>query len=79
MKYDLIRKGIAKEIVEKQFEEIDNKNEFKFAIEVGEKKYRGIKKNCLDEYKIKAKLYNHMIMRGYDYEMIGRVYNEIKD
>lgn len=77
IKYDLMRKGIAKDIIEENLMGIDKSEEKEVALNIGRKKYETIKKKESDNYKASGKLYRFLISRGYSYDIVKDVVKEI--
>ena len=77
IKYELIRKGVAKDIIERALKMIDGDEEKENALIIGEKKYKTLIKNDDDTYKISGKLYRFLTMRGYNYDIVKDVVKEI--
>lgn len=77
IKYDLMKKGISKEIIEENLINIDKCKEKESALNVARKKYESIRKKESDKYKLSGKLYKFLISRGYGYEIVTDVVKKI--
>lgn len=75
IKYDLLAKGIKEDIIESKLNDIDDNDErekcFKFA-----SKYM---KNKEFDLKNKQKFYNHLLSKGFDYDMIGYSWEKLQN
>lgn len=71
--YDLKKKGISEQVIEKQLEILDNaayeENAFKFA----EKKYNSLIKNENNVKNIYRRLGNYLIRNGYDSALVKKI------
>ena len=74
IKYDLMKKGIAKDIIEENLIKVEEKE---VALNVGRKKYESIRRKESDNYKLSGKLYRFLISRGYAYDIVKDVVKEI--
>ena len=77
IKYNLIQKGIAKEIVEEALDDSNKDNERNTAFNLAKKKLDVIKKKESDNYKISGKLYRYLMSRGYGYDIVNEVVKEV--
>ena len=77
IKYDLMKKGIAKDIIEENLIKVDKNEEKEVALNVGRKKYESIRRKESDNYKLSGKLYRFLISRGYAYDIVKDVVKEI--
>lgn len=77
IKYTLIQKGIAKEIIEDELSKLNNENEKNTAINLAKKKLKSIEKKENDNYKISGKLYRYLMSKGYTYDVTKDVVKEI--
>lgn len=77
IKYNLIKKGISKEIVQEQLSSINKDDEKITALNIAKKKLNIIKKSENDEYKISGKLYRFLISKGYGYDVVKEVVKEV--
>lgn len=77
IKYILLQKGIAKEIIEEGLADLNKENEKNTAFNLAKKKLDIIRKKENDDYKISGKLYRYLISRGYEYDITSEVIKEI--
>jgi regulatory protein len=77
IKYTLIQKGIAKEIIEELLADSDKDNEKNTAFNLAKKKLDIIRKKESDNYKISGKLYRYLTSRGYSYDIVNEVVREV--
>lgn len=73
IKYDLLRKGVDEEIISNKINSFDSEEEIDIAIELGSKKYNSIIKREQDQRKIKQKLSQFLLSRGYTWDTINKV------
>lgn len=74
IEHELAQKGIDKEFT-RELLEVMKDTEYEAALGACLKKYRSLANRGLDEQKIKDKVYRFLISRGYDYDLIKKVYN----
>ena len=75
--YELKQKGIETKIINKTLDDIKNRyNEYDLAKELMEPKIKTINKNQ-DLFKIKARLYNFLIRRGFSYDVAADVLKDL--
>lgn len=74
IEHELAKKGVDREIASELLAEMSEAEE-EAALAACEKKYRNLKGRGMDEAKIQEKTYRFLLSRGYDYNMIKRVYN----
>jgi regulatory protein len=77
IKYTLLQKGIAKEIIEEELADLNKENEKNTAFNLAKKKLDIIKKKENDNYKISGKLYRYLISKGYGYDITSEVIKEV--
>lgn len=77
IKYSLIQKGISKEIIEDELSNLNKENEKCVAYDLARKKYALLKNKEDDKYKISAKLYRHLVSKGYEYSLINDIVKEV--
>lgn len=77
IKYSLIQKGISKEIIEEELNNVDSENEKSIAIDLAQRKIVTIKKSESDKYKISNKLYRFLLSKGYGYDIVNEVVKEV--
>ena len=73
IKYELYRKGVSQEIIEKVLEE--DKNEYTRALELAKKKMSSYKND--DRNAIYRKLGGFLQRRGYSYDCISKILKEL--
>jgi len=77
IKFALIYRGISDKIIQEKLSLIDSGQEEQFAIILAEKKYNILSKNESDPKKIYKKLGDHLIGKGYKFEVVKTVLNKI--
>ncbi|MBB6697664.1 recombination regulator RecX [Clostridium algidicarnis] len=78
IKYGLLSKGIKKDVIEVVLEDIyDEDKDREIAEKIAVKKFNLISKRETDKYKIKGKLYQFLIGKGYSSECIKFVIEKI--
>ncbi|WP_238918969.1 recombination regulator RecX [Clostridium sp. YIM B02555] len=77
IKYNLIQKGVSKEIIEEALANVNKENERDIALEIAKKKLVVIKKKENDNYKISGKLYRYLISKGYEMDIVSDVVKEV--
>lgn len=76
VKMDLYKKGISDEIIQNVMDEnIDNQVEYDNALELAHKKKRNLKDT--DKRKLYEKIGRFLSYRGYDFDIIKKVLNEV--
>lgn len=77
IKYDLIKKGVDKNLIDEKLSCIDSEDEKNTAFNLAKKKYNSIKKSESDTYKLSGKLYRFLMSKGYNYELVKDVVKEV--
>lgn len=77
LKAELFQKGIDKDIIESVLDQVDDNKLLKLAQKVVNKKFNLYK--SLPKLKLKKKLYDHLIRRGFDYKTAKTVIDEIME
>ncbi len=77
IKYSLIQKGIAKEVIEEELSDLNKENEKSVALNIAKKKLSAIKNKENDKYKISGKLYRFLISKGYESNIINDIVKEV--
>lgn len=77
IKYSLIQKGIAKEVIEEELSNLNKENEKNIALNIAKKKLSTIKKTENDNYKISGKLYRFLVSKGYGSDIVNGVVKEV--
>lgn len=75
IKQNLYNKGIDSSLISSTISNIDTDQEYENALYLGKKRYERVKKE--DKKKINQKLYQHLAYKGFSYDIIKRVINEI--
>lgn len=76
IKANLYAKGVDKNIISQKIIEIDNNLEYDRALALAHKKLPSLQK--YEKIKIKSKLANHLVSKGFDYDVVNKVIREIK-
>jgi regulatory protein len=76
IKAKLYAKGVDRDTISTEIVKIDNDLEFENALLLAKKKLNSIKES--DKYKIKAKLSNHLISKGFAYDTIRKVFSQLE-
>jgi regulatory protein len=77
IKYDLIRKGIIEQKIDEKFICIDNSIEKQIAFQLAEKKYKLLSKNEKDYRKIRKKIGEFLIRKGYNSNIVSETLNNV--
>lgn len=77
IKYNLIQKGISKEIIDEELVNINKENEKSIALDMAKKKVGIIRKKETDNYKISGKLYRYLISKGYEMSIVSDIVKEV--
>ena len=77
IKYDLIKKGVGRNLIDEKLSCIDSDDEKNTAFNLAKKKYNSIKKSESDTYKLSGKLYRFLMSKGYNYELVKDVVKEV--
>lgn len=77
IKYTLLQKGIAKEIIQEELADLNKENEKNTAFNLAKKKLDIIRKKENDNYKISGKLYRYLISKGYGYDITSEIIKEV--
>ena len=75
--YELRRKGLPNPLVQDALQSIDEDEYFELALSLMEKKNKEVK--AQDAYERKAKLFRFMAGRGFELELMERVYFKVMD
>jgi regulatory protein len=75
VKQNLYKKGIQKEDIEEVSKDIDEDKEYENALYLAKKRYEKVKGE--DKNKIYQKLSQHLAYKGFQYDIIKRVINEV--
>lgn len=74
--FDLVLKGLDKEFLKEEFLKISDGEKIEVGIKICQKKYDSIK-GKYEGFKIKHKLFCHLITKGYDYDMANQIIEKI--
>lgn len=79
IKFNLFKKGIDESIIDETFKIYENnEDEYINSLKnIAKKKYSSLKKGNLDEIKLKKKLYDYLIRKGYLWSEVKLVLNEL--
>ena len=77
IKYGLIKKGVSKEIIEKELSNVDKEDEKTIALNLAKKKIITIRKSESDNFKASGKLYRFLMSKGYSYDVVKDVVKEV--
>lgn len=77
IKFSLIRKGIAEEIIKNKIQDINRDSIIDTALSIGRKKYEMLVKKEEDKRKVSKKLGEYLVRRGYSWEEVKSVINKI--
>lgn len=75
IRQELYKKGISDELIQKEISQIDEKTEYEKALKLAQKKRKEIKD--ADKKKIYGKIGRYLIQKGYEYETVMKVLNNI--
>lgn len=75
IKMELYQKGVNKDTISEKIKEIDDNSEYERALLVGEKKLKSLKEK--DKYKLKQKLFSHLVYKGFDFNIINKVIKKL--
>ncbi len=74
--FDLILKGLEEDFLKKEFSKISNEEKIEIGIVICEKKYNSIK-HKFEGFKIKHKLFCHLVVKGYDYDLASKIIDRV--
>lgn len=77
IKYNLSRKGIKDDLIQEKLSLIDEDEEVNSVMELAQKKYNILRKSEDDKYKIRTKLVQFLLRRGFKYDIIKTVLNDL--
>ena len=75
IRQNLYRKGISKEDIEQAIEAIDDDEQLENAIYLARKRYDKVK--CEDNRKVYQKLTQHLLYKGFSYDIVKKAINEV--
>lgn len=79
IKYDLIKKGIDKELLDEKLSLVDSSFQENTAFNIARKKYETIIKSEKDRNKVYRKLGSYLLRKGYSWEDVKKVLNRIME
>lgn len=74
--FDLVLKGLESEFLKSEFMKISDEQKIDIGVRICQKKYDLIK-DKFEKFKIKHKLICHMINKGYDYDLVTKIIEEV--
>lgn len=77
IKFALIKKGIAEEIIKNELENIDEDIQSDTAMAIAEKKLKTLQKNENDNRKLYKKLGDYLLRKGFQWEEIRSILNKL--
>lgn len=77
IKYDLMKKGVSKDILAEKLEEVESSDEMEPALRLAEKKYRTLLNTEGDQKKTCKKLGDFLIRKGYNYSTVKKVLSKV--
>lgn len=79
IKYNLMKKGIREDLIEKELNEvnIDKQQYYNTLMELARKKYEILSKKEADKLKVKKKICDYLLRKGYLWEEIKPVLNDL--
>lgn len=79
IKYNLMKKGIREDLIEKELNEvnIDKQQYYNTLMELARKKYEILNKKEADKLKVKKKICDYLLRKGYLWEEIKPVLNDL--
>lgn len=79
IKYNLMKKGIREDLIEKELNEvnIDKQQYYNTLMELARKKYEILSKKEADKLKVKKKISDYLLRKGYLWEEIKPVLNDL--
>lgn len=79
IKYDLRAKGIDEKLIIKKLATIDTEETFETAFKIALKKYDIFKVKYDDKQVIKKKIYDLLLRKGYDYDIISKIVSKMEE
>ena len=74
--FDLILKGLDKEFLKEEFLKISDDEKIEIGVKICQKKYESIK-NKSEGFKMRHKLFCHLINKGYDYDLATKIIERV--
>ncbi|WP_142413114.1 recombination regulator RecX [Hathewaya massiliensis] len=73
IKYELLKKGVDEKLIISKMEHIDEEDKENILSEIAIKKYNSLVKSEKDLFKVKKKLNDYLLRRGYNYDEVRAV------
>ncbi len=74
--FDLILKGLDEEFLKAEFSKISDEQKIETGVKICKKKYELIK-GKFEGFKIRHKLFCHLVSKGYDYDLVTKIIDEV--
>lgn len=74
--FDLILKGLDNEFLKAEFSKISDEQKIEIGVKICQKKYDVIK-DKFEVFKIRHKLFCHLIGKGYDYDLATKIIDQV--
>ncbi len=74
--FDLVLKGLDGEFLKSEFLKISDEQKIEAGIRLCQKKYDSIK-NKFEGFKIRHKLFCHLVNKGYDYDLATKIIEQV--
>ncbi len=74
--FDLILKGLDNEFLKVEFSKISDEQKIEIGVKICQKKYDVIK-DKFEVFKIRHKLFCHLIGKGYDYDLATKIIDQV--
>lgn len=79
IRYELMKRGINKDIIDEKLLSADEKAEYNSAYLCAQKKYKNLTSRNYEKEIIRKKLFDFLFRKGYNYELIKKVINNVSD
>lgn len=77
IRFELLKKGVSEEIIQNEIDLIECEKEKNSAFKLAKKRYKVLKKLEKNDGKIYKKLFNYLVRRGYEYNDIKNILEDI--
>lgn len=74
--FDLVLKGLDEDFLKTEFMKISDDQKIEIGIKICQKKYDSIK-DRFESFKIRHKLFCHLINKGYDYDLVNQIIDKV--
>lgn len=74
--FDLILKGLDEEFLKTEFLKISDEQKIETGVKICKKKYDSIK-DKFEGFKVRHKLFCHLINKGYDYDLVTKIIDKV--